>query len=98
MPRQTRIDAPGALQHVLIRGIERRKIFRDDADRENFLDRLGGILAETSTACYGWALREFGMSATAVAKRLKISQPAVSISLRRGEKISRDRAITLTDT
>jgi REP-associated tyrosine transposase len=56
MPRQTRIDAPGALHHVLIRGIERRKIFKDDADRENFLDRLGGILAETSTACYGWAL------------------------------------------
>ena len=56
MPRQSRIDAPGALHHVLIRGIERRKIFKDDADRENFLDRLGGILLETSTACYGWAL------------------------------------------
>jgi len=56
MPRQSRIDAPGALHHVLIRGIERRKIFKDDADRENFLDRLGGILVETSTACYGWAL------------------------------------------
>jgi len=56
MPRQSRIDAPGALHHVLIRGIERRKIFRDDADRKNFLDRLGGILVETSTACYGWAL------------------------------------------
>ena len=56
MPRQPRIDAPGALHHVLIRGIERKKIFKDDADRENFLDRLGRILAETSTACYGWAL------------------------------------------
>ncbi|HVO83316.1 MAG TPA: hypothetical protein VMU60_02710 [Syntrophobacteria bacterium] len=33
-----------------------RKIFKDDADRENFLDRLGGILVETSTACYGGAL------------------------------------------
>ena len=29
MPRQSRIDAPGALHHVLIRGIERRKIFKD---------------------------------------------------------------------
>ena len=35
---------------------------------------------------------------TAVAKRPNISQPAVSISVRRGEKISRDRAITLSDT
>ena len=49
MPRQSRIDAPGALHHVLIRGIERRKIFRDDADRENFVERLGRILTETLT-------------------------------------------------
>jgi len=56
MPRQSRIDAPGALHHVVIRGIERSKVFRDDGDRENLLDRLGGILVETSTACYGWAL------------------------------------------
>ena len=56
MPRQSRIDAPGALHHLIIRGIERRKIFHDDTDRESFLDRLGGILAEASTACYAWAL------------------------------------------
>jgi DNA-binding transcriptional LysR family regulator len=37
------------------------------------------------------------MSATAMAKRLNVSQPAVSISVRRGEKISKDRAIALTD-
>jgi hypothetical protein len=27
MPRRTRIDAPGALHHIICRGIERRKIF-----------------------------------------------------------------------
>jgi len=43
-------------------------------------------------------VREFGMNATAARKRLNSSQPAVSISVRRGEKISRDRAITLTAT
>jgi REP element-mobilizing transposase RayT len=56
MPRQARIDAPGALHHIIIRGIERRKIFQDDADRENFLQRLGDTLTESSTPCYGWAL------------------------------------------
>jgi putative transposase len=56
MPRQSRIDAPGALHHVIIRGIERRRIFRDDKDREAFLDRLGDILLSTSTPCYAWAL------------------------------------------
>ena len=30
MPRKARIDAPGALHHVIIKGIERRKIFRSD--------------------------------------------------------------------
>jgi REP element-mobilizing transposase RayT len=56
MPRKARIDAPGALHHIICRGIEGRKIFRDDADRENFADRLGIILNETSTPCYAWAL------------------------------------------
>jgi putative transposase len=56
MPRQARIDAPGALHHVIIRGIEKRDIFKDDQDRNNFLKRLGNILLETSTACYAWAL------------------------------------------
>ena len=56
MPRQARIDAPGALHHIIIRGIERRAIFRDDKDREDFLERLSGLLEETTTPCYAWAL------------------------------------------
>lgn len=56
MPRQARIDAPGALHHIIMRGIEKRPIFRDDQDRDNFLARLGLILSETSTPCYAWAL------------------------------------------
>ena len=56
MPRQSRIDAPGALQHIIIRGIEKKAIFKDDADRENFVDRLGKLLLDTETTCYAWAL------------------------------------------
>jgi len=56
MPRQARIDAPNALHHIIVRGIERRKIFHDDRDRKSFLERLGSILEETSTACHAWAL------------------------------------------
>jgi hypothetical protein len=41
MPRKARIDAPGALQHIIARGIERRKTFIDDTDRDDFLTRLG---------------------------------------------------------
>ena len=56
MPRKARIDAPGAFHHIICRGIERRKIFYDNTDRDNFLERFGSILIETSTPCYGWAL------------------------------------------
>lgn len=56
MPRQSRIDAPGALHHIICRGIDRQRIFEDDADRENFIKRLGVILMETKTVCYAWAL------------------------------------------
>jgi putative transposase len=56
MPRQARIDAPGALHHVIIRGIERKRIFEEDEDREDFLERLRGLLQEKSTPCYAWAL------------------------------------------
>ena len=38
MPRKARIDAPGALHHIICRGIERRKIFNDDVDRDNIFE------------------------------------------------------------
>jgi putative transposase len=55
MPRQARIDAPGALHHIIARGIARRKVFDDNADREFFIDRLGMVLSDTETQCFAWA-------------------------------------------
>ena len=56
MPRQSRIDTPGALHHIMIRGIERKHIFKDNKDRDNFVERLGRIVKETKTSCFAWAL------------------------------------------
>ena len=56
MPRQARLDAPGVLHHVIFRGIERRKIFKDNDDRNNLLERLEVLLPETRISCYAWAL------------------------------------------
>ena len=56
MPRLARLDAPDVVHHVIIRGIERKKIFRDDKDRHNFIARLEELLPATNTACYAWAL------------------------------------------
>jgi putative transposase len=56
MPRKARIDAPGALHHIMARGIEKRDIFCDDLDQDRFVDRLGVVILETQTACFAWAL------------------------------------------
>ena len=55
MPRKARIDAPGALQHVIVRGIERRKIFRSDYDRKNLLDRVSELIPQIGIECFAWA-------------------------------------------
>jgi len=56
MPRRARIDAAGALHHIIMRGIERSEIFRDDHDKDVFIDRLGDILLDTRTRCLAWVL------------------------------------------
>ena len=56
MLRLARLDAPGVLHHIMIRGIEGRNIFRDNKDRDNFLGRVSNLLPETKTGCYAWAL------------------------------------------
>jgi putative transposase len=55
MPRQPRIDIEGVLQHVMVRGIERRDIFLDERDRTAFLARLSQLLVRTQTDCLAWA-------------------------------------------
>jgi len=63
MPRKARIDAPGALHHIIARGIDRRSIFEDDTDRNDFMPRrhiparIGTIRLLKSTAfwyCQGY--------------------------------------------
>ena len=41
MPRSARLDAPGVLHHVMIRGIERRDIFDDNNDPKTVVQKIG---------------------------------------------------------
>jgi len=50
MPRRARLDAPGTLHHVILRGNERCRIVDDAADRKNFVKRLAELSAETCQA------------------------------------------------
>ena len=56
MPRQARLDVPGTLHHVIVRGIEREQIVKDRLDRNNFVKRMGKLADETRTGIYAWAL------------------------------------------
>jgi hypothetical protein len=49
-----------------------------------------------SLLCY-WAVRELGFTATEVSRRLGVSQPSVSISVKRGEKIVMSEKLELID-
>jgi putative transposase len=55
MPPKARIDVLGALQHAIVRRIERRKIFRSDYDRKNLLDRVSELILQTGIECFAWA-------------------------------------------
>lgn len=56
MPRQARLDVPGALHHIMVRGINKTNIFDDDQDRARFLERLGDTITEGQCTVYAWAL------------------------------------------
>ena len=143
MPRKARIDAVGALHHIIVRGIERRKIFIKGDERilgdgdfvkevlescRQQLERRYQYLAQghdfdwlvgqvaillsldkeivtrrgrypdtvkaRSVLCY-WAARELGISTLELSKRLGISQPTASQSVKRGEKIVKEKELKL---
>ncbi len=56
MPRQARLDAPGALHHVIGRGIEGGKVFHNDEDREDFVGRIQRLCEAGAWVVYAWAL------------------------------------------
>jgi len=48
MSRQARLDVPGTLHYVIIRGIEKSRIADDSKDQGNFVARSGRRLYETT--------------------------------------------------
>jgi hypothetical protein len=56
--------------------------------------RYGKVVKARSLFCY-WAVRQLGVRATALAKRSGLTQPAVSILVKRGEQVSREKGVAL---
>jgi len=49
MPRGARLDKPGTLHHVMVRGIEGNRIVTGDDDSYLFLSRMGIVAAATKS-------------------------------------------------
>jgi putative transposase len=58
MARPLRIEYDGALYHVTSRGNERRAIFRDDTDRELFLNTLAEVVERFHWICHAYCLMD----------------------------------------
>jgi DNA-binding MarR family transcriptional regulator len=55
------------------------------------------VVEARSVACY-WAMREIGISQSVLAKKFSISQPAISMAVKRGEKVVNRNNFLLFDT
>src|SRR4030066_906064 len=58
MPRQARLDAPGILHHVMVRGMEGCPIFLEDQDRQDFVSRISELVEMTGTKVLAWTLMD----------------------------------------
>ena len=56
MARLPRLDEPGLLHHIITRGIEKRDIFKNKSDYEDFLARVESSLEKSPNQILAWAL------------------------------------------
>jgi REP element-mobilizing transposase RayT len=77
MARPLRLEHPGALWHVTARGNERGEVFRDDADRREFLAVLG-----RTVSIYGWRLHGYVLMGNHYHLLVETPEPTLSRGMR----------------
>jgi len=58
MPRQARLDIPGALHHIMVRGINKSSVFKETQDKLSFLERLDHNVLHGECTVYAWVLMD----------------------------------------
>jgi len=87
MPRLAGLDTPWILHHVTGRGIERKKIFYNDTDSNDFIDRLAASVEKEAV------VGEFGYSGADVARYLGVTNSCVTRFFASGKKPDVDELI-----
>ena len=85
MPRKARLDAPGALHHIIIRGINKTPFFKDDQDKTRLLInslelKAGGkrsAVSDTRAAIAHRYREELGTSAAEIARHLGVTTSSI---------------------
>ena len=72
------------------------EIFGIEAEEISGRGKYARMVPARSVFCY-WAVRDLGVRETEVARRLKLTQPAVSISVRRGDHISKEKGLEIPE-
>ena len=58
MARPLRIEYPGAVYHITSRGNEKKPVYRDDRDRDNFLTTLDKVNKRYNWLCHAYCLMD----------------------------------------
>jgi hypothetical protein len=58
MSRQSRLELPGTLYHVMARGIHGQDIFNNKKDLTYFRDCLGDLISQSSNQCFAGAWKK----------------------------------------
>jgi len=58
MARPLRIEYPGAVYHITVRGNARKRICRDDHDKQVFLSTLSSVVKKYSWICHAYCLMD----------------------------------------
>ncbi len=77
MTRPLRLEFAGAVWHVTSRGNERRKIFRDDPDRDRFVSILG-----RTVSLFGWRLHAYVLMGNHYHLLVETPEPTLSRGMR----------------
>ena len=77
MSRPLRLEFAGAVYSVVSRGQERSKIFRDDADREAFLQVLESVARD-----HGWKIHAYCLMASHYHLLIETPSPNLSLGMR----------------
>jgi len=84
MHRQAGLETPGTLHHVMIRGIEGHRVFRDTQDWKDFVTRTR-ILVFSGEPC-SWILsRKYGVALAEISMKLGVCTSAIAKAIRKME-------------